>query len=64
MERLLQLRDIQERYGVSRQTARKYMLLMAHMENPLRVTEAALRNWEQERTKYPGVNQSENQDQA
>ena len=53
MERLLRVEDIMERYGVTRLTALKYIHQMAYMEKPMRVTEEALRAWEEGRTKHP-----------
>ena len=50
MERLLRAKDIAERYSCSENTARNYMRKMAHTENPLTVTTAALAAWESERT--------------
>ncbi len=54
MEKLLSVRDIMERYGCSRETARVYMRKMEHMEKPLRVRESVLRIWELERTRAAG----------
>lgn len=54
MERLVTVRDMQERYGCSLPTARKYIRQMIpHMENPLTATEAAFREWEQNRMVFP-----------
>ncbi len=50
MERLLRAKDIAERYSCSEGTARNYMRKMAHTENPLTVTTAALAMWESQRT--------------
>ena len=50
MERLLRAKDIAERYSCSENTARNYMRKMAHTENPLTVSMAALAAWESERT--------------
>jgi hypothetical protein len=49
MERLLTVRDIQERYSCTGPTARKYIRQMVHMENPLTVTQEALTDWENRR---------------
>ena len=54
MEKLLSAKDIMERYGCKKDTAYKYMRQMPHMENPLRVTVAALMSWEMQRTREPG----------
>lgn len=53
MERLLSVKDIAERYGVSRKTAESYIHRMVHMEQPLRVTMRALFDWEAGRMKLP-----------
>lgn len=51
MERLITPKDVMERYGCSRQTARKYIRQCnPHMENPLATSETAFRDWEQGRT--------------
>ena len=54
MERLVTVKDMQERYGCSLPTARKYIRQMVpHMENPLTATQAAFREWEEQRTVFP-----------
>ena len=53
-DRLLTAKDVAERYQCTLPSARKYMRQMEHMENPLRVTETALRVWEARRTQRPG----------
>ena len=54
MDRLVTVRDIQDRYGCSLPTARRYIRQMIpHMENPLTATETAFREWEERRTVYP-----------
>lgn len=53
MEHLFSVADICARYQVKPVTARKYIREMEHMENPLMVTERALRAWEHSRT-VPG----------
>ena len=53
MERLLRVEDVMDIVQVSRRTAYTYMQSMLHMERPLRVTEAALKEWIAERTKAP-----------
>lgn len=55
MERILKASDIAQRYRVSPCTARKYMRLMDHMENPLSVYESSLLQWEYTRMTSPGV---------
>ena len=45
--------DIANRYGCSVRTARRYMRQMRHTENPLTVTEQAIRDWDLMRTVYP-----------
>lgn len=51
MERLITPKDVMERYGCSRQTARKYIRQCnPHMERPLAVHESAFREWELRRT--------------
>lgn len=53
MERLLRPADIAVRYDCTIQTARKYIRQMEHMENPLTVSEKALREWENRRLSLP-----------
>lgn len=54
MERLVTVKDMQERYGCSLPTARKYIRQMApHMENPLTATQTAFREWEENRMVFP-----------
>lgn len=54
MERLVTVRDMQERYGCSLPTARKYIRQMVpHMENPLTATQVAFREWEENRMVFP-----------
>ena len=54
MKKLLTVSDIQERYQLkSATTARSYMRQMEHMEKPLRVTEAAVERWEENKTINP-----------
>lgn len=54
MERLVTVKDMQERYGCSLPTARKYIRQMIpHMENPLTATVTAFREWEESRTIFP-----------
>lgn len=54
MERLVTVKVMQERYGCSLPTARKYLRqIVPHMENPLSCHEWALRDWEEKRTVIP-----------
>lgn len=54
MERLITVKDMQERYGCSLPTARKYLRQMIpHMENPLTATVTAFEEWEEKRTVFP-----------
>lgn len=56
MQKLLFVNDVAERYGVSKQTARKIMRSMIHSEWPkLNVTETALMKHEMERTSVPNT---------
>lgn len=51
MEKLVTVADVAERYGCSRQTARKYIRQCnPHMERPLTTPERAFREWETSRT--------------
>ncbi len=52
MDRLLSVRDIQNRYQCNPATARKYIREMEHMEKPLMVPEGSLQRWERSRM-YP-----------
>lgn len=54
MTKLLTVKDIAERYNCSEKTARRYIQRMDHMEKPLRVTEQAVEQWENERTVWIG----------
>jgi len=54
MERLYSVRDIQERYQCNPATARKYIRQMVHIEQPLMVSERAIREWEQRKMVMPG----------
>ena len=50
MERLVTVSDVQERYGCSRQTARKYLReCNPHFEKPLATTLFAFNEWEMNR---------------
>ena len=59
MERLVTVKDMQERYGCSLPTARKYLRQMFHYENPLTAPRWAFDEWEASREKMPvGVGQA------
>ena len=50
-EKLLRPKDVASRYGVSQQTARRYIKeCNPHMEKPLAVTAKAFYEWERKRT--------------
>ena len=53
MERLLSVKDIQERYQCNPATARKYIRQMEHLESPLMVSERAVNAWERRKTTLP-----------
>ena len=54
MEKLITVKDVSERYGCSKQTARKYIRQCnPHMEKPLTAPEWAFREWENGRTVVP-----------
>ena len=54
MERLVTVKDMQERYGCSLPTARKYLRQMFHYENPLAAPRWAFDEWESSREQMPG----------
>ena len=54
MERLVTVKDMQERYGCSLPTARKYLRQMFHYENPLAAPRWAFDEWEASREQMPG----------
>ena len=59
MEKLVTVKDMQERYGCSLPTARKYLRLMFHYENPLTAPRWAFDEWEQNRERMPdGISKS------
>ena len=58
MERLITVRDIQERYGCSGPTARKYLRQMFHYEAPLAAPAWALSEWERSRETMPAAVES------
>ena len=47
MDRLLSVKDLQERYKCTPATARKYIREMDHMEKPLMVRARTLMAWEE-----------------
>lgn len=50
MEKLVTVKDVSERYGCSKQTARKYIRQCnPHMEKPLTTFEWAFQDWEEGR---------------
>ena len=53
MERLVTVKDMQERYGCSLPTARKYLRQMFHYENPLAAPRWAFDEWEENRERMP-----------
>ena len=53
MERLVTVKDMAERYGVSLKTARKYLRQMFHYENPLAAPKWAFDEWEESRGAIP-----------
>lgn len=53
MERLLSVKDIQDRYQCNPATARKYIRQMAHIEKPLMVSERAVTEWEKRKLIMP-----------
>lgn len=53
MERLITVKDVSERYGVTLQTARKYIRQMFHYEAPLAVPRWAFDEWERARETSP-----------
>lgn len=53
MDRLVTVRDMQQRYGCSGATARKYLRQMFHYENPLAAPQWAFNEWEQSRETMP-----------
>ena len=55
MERLVTVKDMQERYGCSLPTARKYLRQMFHYENPLAAPRWAFDEWEASRERMPAV---------
>ena len=59
MERLVTVKDMQQRYGCSLPTARKYLRQMFHYENPLTAPRWAFDEWEKNRERMPdGISKS------
>ena len=59
MKKLVTVKDMQERYGCSLPTARKYLRQMFHYENPLTAPRWAFDEWEQNRERMPdGISKS------
>ena len=53
MEKLVTVKDMQERYGCSLPTARKYLRQMFHYEAPLTAPRWAFDEWEASRERMP-----------
>ena len=53
MERLVTVKDVAERYGVTTKTAGKYLRQMFHYENPLAAPRWAFDEWESSREQMP-----------
>jgi hypothetical protein len=53
MERLVTVKDVAERYGVTTKTAGKYLRQMFHYENPLAAPRWAFDEWEENRERMP-----------
>ena len=53
MERLITVKDMQERYGCSLPTARRYLRQMFHYEAPLTAPQWAFDEWEASRERMP-----------
>ena len=53
MERLVTVKDMQQRYGCTGATARKYLRQMFHYENPLAAPQWAFDEWEHSRETMP-----------
>lgn len=53
MERLVTVKDMQQRYGCSLPTARKYLRQMFHYEDPLAAPRWAFDEWEASRERMP-----------
>ena len=54
MERLVTVKEMSQRYGVTTKTARSYLRkCVPHMEDPLVAPEWAVREWEEKRMVIP-----------
>lgn len=53
MEKLVTVKDVSERYGCSKPTARKYIRQMFHYESPLAAPRWAFDEWERNRERMP-----------
>ena len=53
MERLVTVKDVAERYGVTTKTAGKYLRQMFHYENPLAAPRWTFDEWEASREQMP-----------
>ena len=53
MERLVTVKDVAERYGVTTKTAGRYLRQMFHYENPLAAPRWAFDEWEESRERMP-----------
>ena len=53
MDKLITVKDMQERYSCSAPTARKYLRQMFHYESPLAAPDWALKEWERNRERMP-----------
>ena len=53
MERLVTVKDVAQRYGVTTKTAGKYLRQMYHYENPLAAPRWAFDEWESNRERMP-----------
>lgn len=63
MERLVTVKDVAGRYGVTLQTARKYIRQMFHYEAPLAAPRWAFEEWERNRETMPeGISASRKAD--
>ena len=58
MERLVTVRDVADRYGVTTKTAGRYLRQMFHYEKPLAAPRWAFDEWERGREVDPGARPS------
>ena len=63
MERLVTVRDVADRYGVTTKTAGRYLRQMFHYENPLAAPRWAFDEWERSREVNPGTRPSRSRNQ-